>query len=481
VRRAFGGTVAWRGGTAGALFGRMRLGHSLALTVFAVSIASSAQAQPQPEGSSMASFDKELDALFAPGGLTADQASKRAVNASPTVRRAAASLDVSIAVARSAELALVPRIGVTLTYTRLSPLDPVIFAPGTPGITFADNQYGAQGSIAIRLSDYLSQYPNLIAGARLGIDAARAGKRTSEVGAGQDGRLAYYEWVRARLQVMVARRQLVQVRATLGQVRALAEAQRLSTADRMRVESQEAEAEQIVDQLQNLVALREEQLRLLIGAGTEPLLIGEDIRTEVSAPGTQPLDDLMATAVRQRLEFVQLDFGIAAKDKQREAEKSNLYPRLSAFVIGDNARPNQRIFPQVDKFRPTWQAGLALSWTLNETLNTRATMRRLSAETRELRADRENLERGTRIEVLAAQQAVTLAQRSLKTSQKGLAAAEESYRVRQALLGAQRATAVELVDAETELTRARITSLNARIDLRVALAQLTHALGNDTK
>ena len=83
--------------------------------------------------------------------------------------------------------------------------------------------------------------------------------------------------------------------------------------------------------------------------------------------------------------------------------------------------------------------------------------------------------------MLAAQQAVALAQRALATSQKGLAAAEESYRVRQALLAAQRGTAVELVDAETELTRARITALNARVDLRVALTQLSHALGNDVK
>ena len=74
--------------------------------------------------------------------------------------------------------------------------------------------------------------------------------------------------------------------------------------------------------------------------------------------------------------------------------------------------------------------------------------------------------RGTRIELLAAQQAVQLAQHSLATSQKGLAAAEESYRVRRELLDAERATAVELVDAETELTRARIAALNARVDLR---------------
>ena len=87
--------------------------------------------------------------------------------------------------------------------------------------------------------------------------------------------------------------------------------------------------------------------------------------------------------------------------------------------------------------------------------------------------------RGTRIEVLAAQQAVSLAQRSLETTQKGLSAAEEGYRVRKELLNAERATAVELVDAETELTRSRIAALNARVDLRVARAQLDHALGND--
>ena len=53
--------------------------------------------------------------------------------------------------------------------------------------------------------------------------------------------------------------------------------------------------------------------------------------------------------------------------------------------------------------------------------------------------------------------------------------------MRRELLNAERATAVELVDAETDLTRARIASLNAKVDLRVAMTQLAHALGNDAK
>ena len=134
-----------------------------------------------------------------------------------------------------------------------------------------------------------------------------------------------------------------------------------------------------------------------------------------------------------------------------------------------------------DKFTLTWAVGAQLTWTLNDALTSRTTEHRLRAEANELRADRENLEHGTRLEVLAAQQAVALAQRALGTSQKGLAAAEESYRVRKELLNADRATAVELVDAETALTRARIAALNARVDLRVARAQLDHALGNDAR
>jgi outer membrane protein TolC len=478
----------WRRGTPGALVGGMRFACSLAVTVFAVSIAArSAVAQPakeSPEASGahdMASFEKDLDALLVKGGLTADQAAGRAAGASPTVRRAAAQIDVSIAQAQAAQLARVPRVGASATYTRLSHIDPLSFGPGAPAIVFLENSYVGEGSVGIALSDYVTRFPSLIEAARLGVEAARTNKKSNEVDAAEDARLAYYEWVRARLQVMVASRQLANVRATLGQVRALADAQRLSKADLMRVESQEAQTEQILDQLKNLSELREEQLRLLIGAGSEPLAIGEDIRADISAPGTQPLDELVGTAKRQRLAFRSLDLGIRANEKQRDAEKANLLPRLSAFGTVDYARPNQRVFPQADEFKFTWQAGVQLAWTLNDALVSRTNLHRYEAQTRSLQADRENLERGTRIEVLAAQQAVSLAQRSFSTSAKGLAAAEESYRVRQALLAAQRATAVELVDAETELTRARITALNARIDLRVALAQLAHALGNDTK
>jgi outer membrane protein TolC len=254
----------------------------------------------------------------------------------------------------------------------------------------------------------------------------------------------------------------------------------MSKADLMRVEAEEAGADQVVNSLARLATLREEQLRITIGASPEePLQIGEDVRQDVAAPEVGELDMSLAKATKERLEFKVLDKGIEAKELQRSSEKASRLPRVSAFFGADYANPNNRIFPLVNRFNFTWQAGVQLSWTLNDTLLAGTTLDRLAAETAELRADRESLLRGTRIEILAAQQAVTLAQLSLVTSQKGLASAEEGYRVRRELLLAERATVVELVDAETVLTRARIAALNARVDLRVAIVQLAHALGQD--
>ncbi|HET9619988.1 MAG TPA: TolC family protein [Kofleriaceae bacterium] len=432
----------------------------------------------------LAAFDHELDALFSSGGLTSDQAAARAAGASPTVRRKVAELDAAVAQADAAALARVPQVSLKASYTRLSPIDPLIISiPGVPAIPIVtfNNAWLGEAQLVVPLSDYLLRFPKLVESADLAARASRLDKRANEISAGSDARTAYYEWVRAKLQLLIAQRQLVQVKKTLDQERALAEVQRVSKADLMRVESQEAEAEQNVYMLTNIAQLREEQLRLLIGAGSEQLVIGEDIRADAGAPGAGQLDDLVGTAKQQRLEFQQIDAGIAAKEAQRSAEKASLYPRLSAFGIADYADPNQREFPQRDQFDLTWQVGVQATWTLNDALNARATDRRIAAEAAELRADKENLERSTRLEVLQAQQAVTLAQQSLITSQKGLSAAQESYRVRRELLAAERATAVELVDSETELTRARIAALNARVDLREARAQLDHALGNDAK
>jgi outer membrane protein TolC len=170
----------------------------------------------------------------------------------------------------------------------------------------------------------------------------------------------------------------------------------------------------------------------------------------------------------------------ASLAEHQKAARIDRLPKLNLFgqAIYDN--PNQRVFGSTS-FEFSWAAGVQLTWNLNNYLDSKPTDAKYDAQLRGIDADRASLELGVRAQVTAARQAVVLADRSYATTQRGLAAAEESYRVRQALLAAERATAIELIDAETELTRARIQAIDALIDRRIARAQLAHVTGEDTK
>jgi outer membrane protein len=453
-----------------------RVAVGLLISLAAVPVAA------QPAGEPEVPFDAEVAALLAqPGGLTADVAAERAAKTSPEVRRKLAEVAAATAQTKQVELVRVPQVSVSARYTRLSDIDPPMLGGGFSFPVFLDS-YTVGAQVAVPISDYLFTFPDLTAAARAGTDAARAAERSTQVDVAADARLAYYEWVRARLQVLVGQRLLAQIQASLTQVRALAEVQRLSRADLMRVEAQRAQAELTVAQLENVATLREQALRIQIGApGDEVLAIGEDVSADLTVPAAGATDALVDEAARARLDVKVLDAGVIAKTRQRDALKAGRYPKLSAFAQVDYANPNQRIIPQHDEFDLTWAAGVQLTWTLNEPLITNAKLDQAAAEIRELREDKNRLLDGVRLEIVAASNAVALAQKALSVTAEGLAAAEESYRVRKELLAGERATAVEIVDAETQLTQARFAAINARIDLRVALAQLEHATGQDVK
>jgi outer membrane protein len=432
-----------------------------------------------------AAFDQEVAALFGGSGLTADEAARRSTTVSPETKRKAAELAEARARVRSTKLAYVPQITGIAKYTRLSDVDPFVLPPSMPGgeptvIPSILDNFSFSATLGVPLSDYLLRFPHLVKASKAGERAAELGRRSAELEAANDSRVAYYEWVRARLQAVIAERQLAQVDRTLEQVSALAEVQRASRADLLRVQAQRAQAELAVAQTRQLVVLREDQLRILIGAkADESFAIGEDVRAELEVPAIEAAPALADAAMGRRLEAKALDVAIDALGYQKKTNLADRLPRLDAFASANYDNPNQRIFLGSDEFNGTWAVGAQLSWKLNDFLGAGPTEDAQDAQVQQLLADRERLTYGVRTEVLATRQSVDLAQQSLATTAQGLSAAEESYRVRKELLAAERATIVELVDAETELTRARIAAIDARIDLRIALARLRHAAGLD--
>jgi len=126
--------------------------------------------------------DRAVASLFGPpviGGLTADQVAERAVRTSREAAASAEDARGAAALAQQAQAAFVPRLTGGARYTRLSALDqptlgtvvevqpgtPAPLPPGTPlspvSLTFPVflNQYVAEASLQVPLSDYLMRLP----------------------------------------------------------------------------------------------------------------------------------------------------------------------------------------------------------------------------------------------------------------------------------------------------------------------------------
>jgi outer membrane protein TolC len=242
-----------------------------------------------------------------------------------------------------------------------------------------------------------------------------------------------------------------------------------------------AQAELAVLRTRNLTTVLGEQLRTALhDPSGRKYTLGEDLLQPLAPLQLVDSDDALADeAVGQRPELRALSEGVSSLRDQAKLARAGYFPRLDAFGDVIYANPNPRIFPQVDQFTATWDVGLALSWSPNDAGATVPAARSSDARAAQLVAQRQQALDGLRVEIAATRSALGEADLSVSATARGLAAAEESYRVRRELFRQGKATSVELTDAENDLARARLESINARIDQRVARVRIAHALGRD--
>jgi outer membrane protein TolC len=434
--------------------------------------------------------------------LTADEVARRAAATSHELRARADERLAAEAAVEQALSAYLPRLSGVARYTRLSqvkttPLGNLVVAPDAqPGsnpdpnrlvamplaFPVLANQYLAQATLQIPLSDYLLRIPQTHAAASGNARASQLAEQAARLRVATEARVAYYAWLRAGLQVGIAEQAVAAAREHLSDVQRLADAQAASRADVLRVESQVASAELLLARARNLAAVTETQLRTLMhDEASQPYRSQEDLEAPIASdqPEARGVELLWDEATSRRLELAALSEGAAASRDQAKVALATGLPRLDAVGNAMYANPNPRVFPQSDSFRGAWDANLQLSWTPTDLPGARAAKRAALARASQLDDQRAALVDGIKLEVSQAAQALAEARLSIDTARRGLRAAQESCRVRRVLFQNGRATSVELTDAETELTRARMDLLGAQIDVRVAQARLVHALGRD--
>lgn len=508
------------------------MGGSMVVALVMVGPAALAQpVDPLPEGSppqpvappaapiatppDAAEVTHRLEAALAPrpGGLRTAEVAQRAEMSSPEVRAKQQAVAAAAARVDQAALMFIPQFTLTARYVRLSPLDspslgeggslvganvapgevvPVICPDPSSPNCFAEavgvevsfpvilNNYLLQGSLGVPLSDYVLRLSQNHAAASKNKRAAELQERAARVKSQLDAKVAFYNWIRAKGGRLLAEQGLETAHAHLKDVKVAEQVGSASRADLLAVEGQVASTELLVESSKNMEALSEEQIRVMMhDPASKRYEIGEDIMSPVRAAPITPLRDLYAEALRQRLERRVIEESVSALRESRKVLSAGYYPRLDGFANLYHQNPSQRVFPQEEKFTTTWDVGLQLTWTVNDTFTSGAQVEELDAKIMEIEAQRAQLDDGIRLQVTQTYNALREAEVAKGTTERQLKAAEESYRVRRELFRAGRATSSELTDAETALLKARFDALNARIDTRVARENFEHALGRD--
>jgi outer membrane protein TolC len=463
----------------------MRIGTAVCVMVL-VACAPVARAE---DAAAAPAFDLSAALRQGETPMDASTAAARAVATAPSIARARAAGDRAREVADAAMWAVYPRLDLQASYTRLSDQDPARFAftltdamgnsttmTGTQETPLLD-QYALQARLSYPLTDLFFQI----------LPRYRAAQDTAEVEGWNEkararevdlqAREAFYEYARARAALEVARSGLAQSEAQRRDVEALVTGGTLARVELLRAEAQVAAAKVTIARAEGSVAIARTTLRsLLHQEGESEIGVAEDLMAPAPAV-TESKADLLAQALRERSELRALRSLADAQDESVSASDGEKLPDLSLDAVYDLGNPNlQRgtIFER--EWVGSWALMGILRWSPNDFVVAGARAGASRAERAQTIADVAALEDALRREVARAYEDHQAARAALDAAKVGIAAAEESYRVRREQFRAGAAVATDMVYAEAELRRARLELINAAIDIRIARSRLDRAL-----
>ncbi len=422
--------------------------------------------------------------------LSLDEAIAAGLEASPALHASRMRVESSAARSREVAAARLPAFKLGAGYTRLSEIPPFqVTLPISPNpIVVSQNYFN---SWTLRLS---AQQP-LFTGFRL--EAGTQSARMLEASAGWDltkdrsdfilaVKNAYWGSARAGMLEAVVADTVVQVQEHLKDVRAFYDQGLLTKNEVLRAELQLSSTELMRIDARNAAEIARTSLNTLVGLPLETELelttSAEALAAQAPAPGQASEDPaaqaLLDTALASRPEIKASDFRIKASEANLKAARAGWYPQVSLAGNYYYLRPNPRILPALDRFRGTWDIGLAVSLDVWNWGQTRSQTEQAKAQLAQARDARKLLEDQATLDVTQSRLALARARDKIKVAAQAVGQAEENLRMVRDQFRQGVALNTDVLDAEVFLLQAKTSRTEAAIDLALAQARLEKALGN---
>lgn|GEM_PF-469577 len=459
--------------------------------------------------------DNPVLAAFTPkqGGLTANEVAARAVASSDTIVAKNAELRAAAAAVDSAMYQFYPRLALKASYTRMSPVNASLGSgavvgaatagpigmgadPANPGsqipvdsrqlplearpfgFVIPNNYYSLGATLGVPLSDYVLRLSDSIDATKKNQEASELNLKAERQKVEADARVAFYNWTLSIGQVAVTQKSLERVKARLKDAQTSFTLGAATKADVLRLQALVASTEAALEAAKSFKSLAEEQLAVIMDTNPEAYPLGEDVLVDKSAVPLQPLDALVQEAHSNRYELKALDRSVESMRSAETVLRRGQLPRIDGFADYTYANPNQRhLF--VYEWRQSWSVGVSATWNINEIFTNGSSASEMVARRQAMEANRKAMAKGIRVEVSSAYSEARRTAAELEAAKRAAEAAQAAYDTAVELFKVGRATATELIDAESELVNALLKLISAHIGARIAETKIARATGRE--
>ncbi len=288
---------------------------------------------------------------------------------------------------------------------------------------------------------------------------------------------AYASVLKAQKLFRIASTGQEQVRAHLEDVQNYVHQGMARKAELLVVKVKLAEAELAVARAQNGIQLAIAALENIIGSS-----FNKDVNFEnVVLPDSQEItiETSVQRALRKREEIKSLEFALQAANTTIKIAKGSRLPAVSAFASYGYGRPGLD-FVQ-NEWMDYWIVGVGVNWEIWNWHKTGSQIEQAKLGTNRIVDALQQAKLAIKFDVTRACLDMQDAKKQTQLTEEMEKQAEESFRVTKNSYKQGQATNAEFLDAQLELTHARLQMAEAEIDYFISYANWNRAVGANRK
>ena len=295
-------------------------------------------------------------------------------------------------------------------------------------------------------------------------------------------RVAYYDVLLAAEQIGVQEASIKLLAKELEDTTRRYEAGTVPRFNVLRAEVELANARPRLIRTKNDHRLAKNNLVNLLGYNV-PKEVWEDVPLQLTGkldaePYEIELPSAIAQAMSKRPELGVL--GKAEQLRREELQNARAGYLPSAQVFAGYGSRNTQFSTDLSRDVSGWNAGAQFSWDIFDGLLTRGKVKQARSLQEKARYELADATRRIELEVRTAYSNFIEAKEVLESQKKVVEQAEEALRLANARADAGSGTQLDVLSAQTALTEARSTQVQALHDYDVARVRLERALGNST-